>query len=117
MSAIVTRNLPILTDGATGAATVHLQTSGKLVGVALLLGTLVSPHIAVTDTATGLSLLAKIDNTENTVWQPLIQACDATGTPIAATYTPPVITGEITVAITAAGNSHRGNVILVVDRG
>ena len=117
MSSIVTRNLPILTDPSTGAATVRLTTSGNLVGVALVVGTLVNPHISVTDTATATSLLAKVDVAANTVWQPLVLACDATATPIVGAYTPPVITGELTVAITAAGNNHRGNVIVVIDRG
>jgi hypothetical protein len=115
MSQINVRLIPLV-SGGTGTGSIHVTTSGLVRAIGILIGTLETPDVAITDGLTGAPVLSDTAIAANVRYIPLVPVCDASGDAIASTYAPPVITGRMDIAITGAGNNHLGQLVLVIER-
>lgn len=115
-----TQVIPIVT-AADGSFTTNVNCSGEVLAIGLVMGTLVSPHLTITDLDTGAPVFAKTDVLANSRWQPgaVIQTvagadtADAAGPPETnANYARPVCFRQAHVAVANAGDSKRGTLFI-----
>lgn len=118
------KRVTLTTDGA-GAYAGDVRVTGEIMSIGLLIGDLSTPDLAVTDKATGKSILAKAGIAADAHYHPRVLSQDAVGVDIAAAAGPPVINnvytpvtvfGEIHVTLTGAGATKTGT-LLIATRG
>jgi hypothetical protein len=121
---VTTKQVAITTDGA-GAFTNTITCPGRILAVGLVLGTLETPDVTITDALTGTSVFAKAGIAASGRWHPRVLEQTAAGVDIAAAAGPPVINNvygppavfrTLTVAIAGGGDTKTGTIYLLVER-
>lgn len=111
----IEQSVPIVTDG-TGVASADVRIGGGILHcVALELGTLSTPDIALTDEPAGIALLTVAGVAADTRWNlgTLAQKPDGTNS---TTYVRVPVMGRIHVAVTGGGNVKTGRLVFLIER-
>ena len=110
---MATSHIVNVTTAADGTASVDTRIYGVIEAIAVRLGSLDTPDIAITDALSSASILAVSAVAADVRYMPRAAVCDATGTPIADAYDKPACTGTLRVAVTGGGNKKTGAVIVL----
>lgn len=119
-----TKQVSIVTDGS-GAFSATITAPGRVLAVGLVLGTLSTPDIAITDALTGAAIFSKAGIAASGRWNPRVLEQTAAGVDIAAAegppvvnnvYGPPAVFRTIAIAVTGAGNTLTGTLYFLIER-
>jgi hypothetical protein len=111
------------TDGA-GAFSVTITAPGRVMAVGLVIGTLETPDITITDALTGAAIFAKTGIAASARWAPRVLEQDSAGVDIAAAAGPPVINNvygppsifrTVTLAVAGGGATKTGTAYLLLE--
>lgn len=108
------------TDGAGAFSVAVANITGRVAAVAVALGTLSTPDIAVTDTITGDPILTAAGIAADTRYQPKVVASDpADGTALDTAgdvaYEAPAVIRGVSIAVTGGGDTKTGTLYLVLE--
>lgn len=112
------KQISIRTDGS-GAYTYTRSFKGVIYGIELVIGTLSTPDIDVTDSKYSKTLLSVDGVAADTMYTPseFLQAADATTAALVGTgmkaAAPAAIMGTLSVAVTGGGANTRGTVYIL----
>lgn len=96
-----------------GVFTYERRLSGVVKGIAISLGDLDTPDVAISDGVWGTEILTVTELAADTAYQPVVEAVDLDGAAIADVYAEPVIFGSLKIAVTNGGANKTGTLRLV----
>jgi hypothetical protein len=115
---MATKVVEVVTSAA-GAFSTDINAPGEILAVSLLIGTLSTPDIAITDLVTGAGIFTSAGVAASGRWQPRAVNCtvlgvdtaDTAGPPVThVSYGYPVCLGKAHIAVTGAGDAKRGTI-------
>lgn len=118
------KQVNIVTD-TNGDFTIPVRIQGEVLAVALVIGTLSTPDVTITDTLTAEAIFAKTGIAATDSWQPRRLAVSSAGVDLAAAAGPPVLNdqyvptvclGTATVLV-AGGGSVKSGTLYIAYRG
>jgi hypothetical protein len=115
-----TKVVEVVTDAA-GAFSTDISLSGEVMAVGVLVGTLSTPDVTITDKDTGATLFAKAGIASDGKWQPRevavttagVATADTAGPPITmANYVAPFCMRHAHIVVAGAGDTRRGTIFI-----
>jgi hypothetical protein len=98
---------------ADGEFTYERRMAGQVLGIAIDLGDLDTPDIAISDGVWDTEILSVTGLAADGIYEPLVQAQDTDGADIIDVYTQPVIFGSLKIEVTGGGANKTGTIRLV----
>lgn len=108
-----TKIVTLETD-ADGEFTYERRLAAVVKGIAIDVGDLETPDIAISDGVWDTEILTVTGLAADTIYYPRVAAVDTDGVAIADTYAEPVIFGSLKIEITGGGANKTGTLRLVL---
>lgn len=116
--ALRTYQVAIVTDGA-GAFAQTITAPGKTVAVGLVIGSLSTPDVTLTDFLTGGAIFAKAGIASSGIWQPKVVAVSvaaaALNTAGDVAYDSPACLRSLRVVVAGGGDTKSGTLYVLVE--
>ena len=115
-----TKTVEIVTD-SNGSFATDIPCAGQILAIALDIGTLSTPDLAITDKVTGASIFSKTAIASTARWQPKVEANGVDGAALAAAAGPPAVDNVyaapiafrgLHIAVTGGGDTVRGTLYI-----
>lgn len=116
--ALRTYQVALLTDGA-GAQSKAITAPGKIVAVGLVIGSLSTPDVTLTDDLTGGAIFAKASIASSGIWQPKVVAVSvaaaALNTAGDVAYDSPACLRALRIVVAGGGDTKAGTLYVLVE--
>lgn len=108
-------------SAADGSFSHVVHAAGEILAISLVIGTLSTPDVAITDTLTGAAIFTKTGIAATNRWQPKVKVQTTAGVDIVAAAGPPVLqdvyaspvcTKSLSIVVAGAGDTLEGDLYI-----